>query len=71
MQKISVKMNKPVYLGFSILEISKTLMFEFWYDYIKPKYQGNAKLCYMDTESFVIHIKTEDFYEEIANDVKK
>ena len=71
MQKISVKMNKPVYLGFSILEISKTLMFEFWYDYIKPKYQGNAKLCYMDTESFVIHIKTEDFYEQIANDVKK
>ena len=71
MQKISVKMNKPVYLGFSILEISKTLMFEFWYDYIKLKYQGNVKLCYMDTESFVIHNKTEDFYEEIANDVKK
>ena len=46
-------------------------MFEFWYDCIKPKYQGNAKLCYMDTESFVIPIKTEDFYEEIANDVKK
>ena len=64
-------MNKPVYLGFLILEISKTLMFEFWYDCIKPKYQGNAKLCYMDTESFAIHIKTEDFYEEIANDVKK
>ena len=64
-------MNKPVYLGFSMLEISKRLMFEFWYDYIKPKYQGNAKLCYMDTESFVIHNKTEDFYEEIANDVKK
>ena len=71
MQKISVKMNKPVYLGFSILEISKKLMFEFWYDYIKLKYQGNVKLCYMDTESFVIHNKTEDFYEEIANDVKK
>ena len=42
-------MNKPVYLGLSILEISKTLMYEFWYDYIKPKYQNNVKLCYMDS----------------------
>ena len=48
----------------SILDISKTLMYEFWYDYIKPKYQDRAKLCYMDTDSFVIHIKTEDFYED-------
>ena len=64
-------MNKPVYLGFSILEISKTLMYEFWYDYIKPKYQNNAKLCYMDIESFIIYIKTEDFYEDIANDVEE
>ena len=71
MKKTKVKMNKPVYLGFSILEISKTLMYEFWYDYIKPKYQNNAKLCYMDTDSFIIHFKTEDFYEGIANDVKK
>ena len=71
MKKTKVKMNKPVYLGFSILEISKTLMYEFWYDYIKPKYQNNAKLCYMDTGSFIIHFKTEDFYEGIANDVKK
>ena len=46
-------------------------MYEFWYDYIKPKYQGNAKLCYMDTESFIINIKTEDFYEDVANDVEK
>ena len=64
-------MNKPIYLGMSILDISKTLMYEFWYDYIKPKYQDKAKLCYMDTDSFVIHIKTEDFYEDIANDVKE
>ena len=55
----------------SILEISKTLMYEFWYDYIKPKFQNNAKLCYMDTDSFIINIKTEDFYEDIANDVEK
>ena len=67
-KKIKVKMNKPVYLG---LEINKTLMYEFLYDYIKPKYQDNPKLCYMDTDSFIINTKTEDFYEDIANDVKK
>ena len=49
-------MNKPVYLGMSILEISKTLIYKFWYDYIKPNYQNNVKLCYMDTDSFIIHI---------------
>ena len=54
-------MNKPVYLGMSISDISKTLMYEFWYDYVKPKYQDIAKLCYMDTVSFIIHFKTEDF----------
>ena len=71
MKKTKVKMNKPVYLGMSILDISKTLMYEFWYDYIKPKYQDRAKLCYMDTDSFVIHIISEDFYEDIANDVEE
>ena len=70
-KKIKVKMKKLVYLGLSILEISKTLMYGFWYDYIKLKYQNNAKLCYMDTDSFIIHIKTEDFYNDIADDVKK
>ena len=64
-------MIKPVYLGLSILEISKTLMYEFWYNYFKPKYQNNSKLCYMDTGSFIIFIKTEDFYEDIADDVAK
>ena len=64
-------MNKPAYLGLSISEISKTLMYEFWYDYVKPKYQNNAKLCYMDTGSFIINVKTEDFDEDIANDVEK
>ena len=71
MKKIKVKMNKPIYLGMSILDINKTLMYEFWYDYIKPKYQYKAKLCYTDPDSFVIHIKTEDFYEDIANDVEE
>ena len=70
-KKIKAKMNKPLYLGFPILEISKTLMYEFWYDYIKSKYQENAKLCYMDRDSFIIHIKTENVYEDIANDAEK
>ena len=70
-KKTKVKMNKPVYLGMLILDISKTLMYKIWYDYIKPKYQDRAKLCYVDTDSFVIHIKTEDFCKYIANDVEK
>ena len=61
MRKVEVKMNKPIYLGQAILDISKTLMYEFWYDYIKPKYKEKARLCYIDTDSFVINIKTEDF----------
>ena len=71
MKKTKVKMNKLVYLGMSIWDISKMLMYELWYDYIKPKYQDKAKLCYMDTGSFIIHIKTEVFYKDIANDVEK
>ena len=51
-------MNKPVYLGLSRLEISITLMYEFWYDYMNPKYGDYLKLCYMDTDSFIINIKT-------------
>ena len=71
MKKTKIKMNKPVYLGMSILDISKTLMYEFWYDYIKPKYRDKAKLCYMDTDSSVIHIFTEDFFEGIASDAER
>ena len=70
MKKTKVKMNKPIYLGLSILEISKILMYEFWYDYMKPKYDNNVKLCYMDTDSFIMNIKTNDFYKDIANDVE-
>ena len=66
MKKTNVKMNKPIYLGSSILEISKLLMHEFWYDYMKPKDDDNVKLCYMDTDSFIMNIKTEDFYKDIA-----
>ena len=71
MKKIKVKMNKPIYLGLAILDISKTLMYEFWYHYIKPKYGDNVKLGYMDTDSFIMHIKTEDSYKDIANDVEE
>ena len=68
--KTGVRMNKPIYLGLSILDISKTLMYKFWYDYMKPKYNDNVKLCYMDTDSFIMNIKTEDFYKDIPNDVE-
>ena len=71
MNKTKVKMNKPIYLGLSILDISKILMYEFWYDYMKPKYYNDVKLCYLDTDSFVMNIKTNDFYKDIANDVEK
>ena len=71
MKKTKVNMNKPRYLGMSILGIGKALMYGFWYDCMKLKYQNIAKLCYMDTDSFVIHIKTEDFYKDIADDVAK
>ena len=70
MKKTKVKTNEPIYLGLSILEISKTLMYEFWYDYMKPKYGNKVNLCYMDTESFIMNIKTNDFYEDIASDIE-
>ena len=62
-KKTKIKANKPVYLGAAILDINKTLMYEFWYDYMKPKYG--------DTDSFIMHIKAEDFYKDIADDVEK
>ena len=71
MNKMKVKMNKPIYLGLLILDISTILMYEFWYDYMKPKYGNDMKLCYMDTDSFIMSIKTNDFYKDIANDVEK
>ena len=71
MKKTEVKMNKPIYLGQAILDMRKTLMYEFWYDYIKPKYGDKVKLCYMDTDSFIMHIETKDFYKDIADDVDR
>ena len=69
--RFTSRLNKPMYLGMSILDITKTFMCEFWCDYIKPKYQDRTKLCYMDTESFIIHIKTVDFYGDSDNDAEK
>ena len=69
-KKIRVKKTKPLYLGMSILDISEIPMHEFWYDYINRKYRERAKLCYTDTDSFINYIKTEDFFEDISNDVE-
>ena len=63
-------MTKPIYLGLSILDISKTRMHKFCYDFIKPKYGDRAKLCYMDTNSFVVYIETDDFYKDIVDYVE-
>ena len=71
MKKTKIKMNKPIYIGASILDISKTLMYEFWYDYLKPKYNDKVKLCYMDTDSFIIIIIIIIKTEDIANDVER
>ena len=70
MKKSHILINKPVYLGLSIIDLSKTVMYEFWYDYIKPKYGENAKLCYMDADSFIVHVKVDDIYKDIAEDVE-
>ena len=70
MKKAETLMSKPVYLGFSMLELSKRLIYQFWYDYIKPKYFEKAKLCYMDADSFIVYTKADDIYKGIAKDVE-
>ena len=70
MKKTSLTMNKPVYLGMCILDLSKTIMYDFHYNYIKPKYGEKAKLLFTDTDSFLYEIQTEDFYKDISEDVK-
>ncbi|XP_072039716.1 uncharacterized protein [Amphiura filiformis] len=69
MKKIRLYFNKPIYLGMSILDIAKTKMYDFHYNYIKKKYGNKAKLCLHDTDSLLYEIETEDFYEDIALDV--
>ena len=70
MHKKKVLLNKPIYLGMSILDLSKTLMYDFNYNYIKPKYGENAKLLFTDTDSLMYEMKTKDFYKDISNDVE-
>ena len=70
MRKTQILKNKPVYLGLSILDLSKTVMYEFWFDYVKSKYGEKAKLCYVGTVSFIVHAKTEDSYTDTAEDVE-
>ena len=69
MRKTQILMNKPVYLGFSILDLSKIVIYEFWYDYLKPKYGENPKLCYMGINSFIVCAKTDDIYKDIVEDI--
>ena len=63
-------MNKPVHLGLLILELSEILICEFWYDYVKPKYGEKVKLCYVDANNFIVYIKVDDIYKDIAENVK-
>ena len=71
MKKTEVKINKPIYLGEAVLDLSKTHMFEFWYDYLQPMYGDKIRSCYTDTDSFIMHIKIDDFYKDISADVNK
>ena len=71
MEKTTVKLDKPIYLGMSILDLSKTLMYEFHYDYVKPKWGDRAKLLFTDTDSLCYEIQTDDVYEDIKNDADK
>ena len=64
-------MNVSIYIGFTILEVSKTVMWQFFFDYVCIKYGDKVKLCFTDTDSFILHIKTKDFYEDINNDVEE
>ena len=70
MRKTEILMNKPIYLGLTILHLIKTVMYEFWYDYVKPKYRENENVCYMDRGSFIVHEKKNYFYKYIAVDIK-
>ena len=70
MKKTEIYFNKPVYVGQAILDLSKTLMFDFHYNYIQPKYGKKAELLFTDTDSLMYQIQTEDFYKDISADVE-
>ena len=71
LKKREVYMNKSIHLGQVVLDLSKILMYEFWYDYLKARYRENIKLCYTDTDSFIFSVKTNEFYQDISNDIEK
>ena len=70
MRKTQIFINKPVYLGFSMLYVSKPVTYAFWHDYVKLKYGENPKIWFMDTDSFIVHVKTDDIYKSIVKDVE-
>ena len=70
MRRIQILINKPVYLGLSILDLKETVIYEFWYDYVKPKHGKNAKLFYMVTDSTIVHVNADYIYKDIAENVK-
>ena len=67
MKKTQILMNELVYLGMSILGLSKIVIYEFWYDYVKPKYGEKANLCCLDKDIFIVYIKLDDIYKDIAD----
>ena len=71
MEKTTVRLNKPIQIGMSILDLSKTLMYKFHYDYVKPKWGDRATLLFTDTDSPCYEIKTDDFYEDISGDINE
>ena len=70
MKETILTMNMPVYLDLSMLEISKIVMYQFWYDYLEPKHEEKAKLGFMDTDSFIVYIRAEEIYVDIAKDAE-
>ena len=71
MRKMQIIMHKAVYLESSISDLSKTITYEFWYDFVKPKYGENAKVCYMDTDSFIVHVKKTVFTKTLQKILKQ
>ena len=69
LRKTRAYMNKSIYIGQIVLDIRKKLMYRFFYDYLKPKYEDKIKLCYMDTDSCIFYVETDDFYNDISNDI--
>ena len=69
MIKTQILINKRLYLGLSTLDLSKILIYKILYDYVKPRYGENAKLCYMNTDSFIVHLKADDIYKDIEEDI--